>query len=139
MILARKFAWMPNIGFFKTVFNKNVHIFGQASINPKLDGNYPSYVVRKLLALESPTLVEDRNSYYLREEDWGRLEEVSESEERMKVRLTKNDADILQKFLEAEGKPELHRVLCDICKRYSKSCDNCFIRRQGLAGQMLGK
>ena len=54
-----------------------------------MDGHYPSYVVPKLLALESPTLVEDRNSYYLREEDWGRLEEVSESEERMKVRLTR--------------------------------------------------
>ena len=42
-----------------------------------------------------------------------------------KNEFLKNDADILQKFLEAERKPELHRVLCDTCQRYSKSCDNC--------------
>ena len=35
-----------------------------------------------------------------------------------KNKFLKNDADILQKFLEAEGKPELHRVLCDTCQRY---------------------
>ena len=78
---------MPNLGFLKTIFNEDVHIFGQTGVNPELmDANYPSYIVPKLLALESPTLVEDRNSYYLREEDWGNLEEVLESEVRMKVR-----------------------------------------------------